>query len=265
MATHLGKINLDYHDLPVDIDLIQDNKVQQVVREVIKNISKTIIGQPVKYAGGGDYCLLAQPSRTPDEIKTKGETYFGVPVVVWRDISLFTHWIEESISVRWAEQIVAFTCKKNVDDTQVFARAMGALRKRNFDKRDTSEIKKILQKPNVKCLWTRTEETDFEIDHIIPYSILGNNDFWNMMPSGVNENRNKTDRIPDSKILEQNKSIMVYYWQHYNEKLNPVFSFQLNRFFGIDTKDNDWENKTFRNLAVRCERLINLRGLRTWP
>jgi len=64
--------------------------------------------------------------------------------------------------------------------------------------KQTKYWKTILNKENIKCIYSGqiiTPET-FSLDHFLPWSFIGHNKLWNLIPMRKNDNSYKGDNIP---------------------------------------------------------------------
>lgn len=269
VQTKLSKLSDTFSLSLNSMDNIQQELQRSGADPVLKGIADTILLQPVRYAGKGEYNLFKPNKERPVNLCQKSQKYFGVPAEIWRDLTMFNHWIEESITVRWAEQIVAFSADSGRDPVELFAEAITVLRRSPVDERATGEVRELVaqQKGKLPLLWSSKQisrGTGYEVDHLLPWSVLGNNDLWNLIPADKNKNRDKRDRIPLPDKLENNAETLFYYWELYSKRWHTVFNSQLRRFHGVDAEEGGWQTKTLRSLQVKCEQLVHQRGLLFW-
>jgi CRISPR/Cas system Type II protein with McrA/HNH and RuvC-like nuclease domain len=136
---------------------------------------------------------------------------------------------------------------------------------------NTLEIKKIYtdlkRKEELKCAWSnKTIKDDMHIDHIIPYSLWGNNDFWNLLPTKQKYNSSKTDKIPSPNLLLLRKKIIIDYW-------SKVFNIAPNRFTNEaiialcrnhNSNNEKFLDLCFLSLKNKCQFLIETQGYVGW-
>src|SRR5690606_1827746 len=132
------------------------------IKPLLKKISNTINKGPVKYAGGGDYSIFQFMSKLDasvyTELKDSDHGMIAVPLSIWRDINNFSHWIEDSLSIQWAE----LTEKLNND--RKFAYHLDLITKSvQEDERSTYLIRKLFKNKEVECVWTGKKITDFAV------------------------------------------------------------------------------------------------------
>jgi len=63
----------------------------------------------------------------------------------------------------------------------------------------------------IACVWSDqaiTSHRNLHIDHVLPFSLWKNNDFWNLMPTHKKVNLNKKDMIPSPSLLERREEVI---------------------------------------------------------
>lgn len=249
-------------DLFHDLDALHEWIIKNEMQEQLKIIALTILKMPVRYAGGGNYEIFSKEQ--PAALSVRKQRYFGVPVGIWHDLVLFNHWIDESISVRWAEEVVRFSKKEApLDKSEVFSRAISLLRMQGADKRSTNEIRDFVTASGAApLLWG--DGSEYAVDHLIPFSVIGNNDLWNLIPADRKGNGKKSDLIPSTAALRSSGDILFRWWSRYFTRWQERFAGQLARFHGVRAGEENWEEKTLRSLELRCDQIAQQRGIRRW-
>jgi hypothetical protein len=138
--------------------------------------------------------------------------------------------------------------------------------------RDTDQIrkfwcKKIESGQSVYCTWSGQQikkTDDLAIDHAIPFSVLFNNDFWNLLPAKNAVNANKTDKILSKTQLLASKSRILTAWQQYHQtpELADTFAAQCQISLTkapIFTPEDLLEK--FQEINVG---FVELRGMESW-
>ncbi|MGB5990291.1 MAG: HNH endonuclease domain-containing protein [Marinifilaceae bacterium] len=137
-------------------------------------------------------------------------------------------------------------------------------------KRTTTEATKFfttnINKNEIKCIWSgKTISKDLNIDHIIPFSLWGNNDLWNLLPSKAKVNGSKRDRIPKSSLLNKQKHEILKYWKllhsHYPDRFTNEITHAL---CGEISEDKNLFEQSFDGLKAKCEFLISEQGYDSW-
>jgi len=110
--------------------------------------------------------------------------------------------------------------------------------------KQTKYWKTILNKENIRCIYSGeiiTPET-FSLDHFLPWSFIGHDKLWNLIPMRKNDNSSKSDNIPSiNKYLENFIETQYYGLQiAYNEMGKTKWENSITDFiddFKIDYTD----------------------------
>ena len=128
-----------------------------------------------------------------------------------------------------------------------------------FDKLKNQQNGKLI------CIWTGDKIKQYDIDHLIPFSIWKNNNLWNLFPTKHNINLNKSDKIPSIRILEKQKDLIIYYWNEISKYNDKIFFRELEySLIGNSFSINNWEMIAFNALKQKCEHLVFKRGYSEW-
>lgn len=243
----------------------QLDETPEQFRGLIRQIATTIRAGPITYAGSGATPVFAFSRHPGDGIDlgiVASEGWVVVPEAVWLDISRFEHWIEDSIVVRWA----ALSAEMNPGRTP--AEFFPLLLERVGDERDTVEVRTLLQSAPAPliCVWSGEpiRAGSLHVDHVIPHSVWGNNDLWNLLPSLARVNALKSDSLPSPELLERQHADIFCYWSYYQDALAGRFQFQLLRALGSSTASSGWKESALAGLQESVQRLAMSRGLRLW-
>lgn len=229
----------------------------RVIRDAIRN-------GPVRYAGTGAPVFQYAAKCPVDPQNPDGEGRFGwveVPEPIWLDISRFDHWIEDSLILRWAH----LTAEMNRGSTP--AEFLPLLLSTPGDERDTQEVRSVLSAVHtpLECVWTGERLCSrFDVDHMIPFSVWGNNDWWNLLPSQPSINNAKRDALPTRTLLRRRRDAIIGYWELYHGHTPQRFLRQVDRALGISGGTPGWETAAFAGLQETIERLSASRGLSRW-
>jgi SAM-dependent methyltransferase len=226
----------------------------------LKIIGNAIKQGPVTFAGTSGPKLFSYVHKLSTHPEIAG--WVIVPQPVWLDICRFEHWIEDSVIVRWAR----LTAEMNPDEPLGLGRFLVLLLSPPRDERTTREVRMLLepQKRSRECIWSaQSLMGGFEVDHLVPYSVWGNNDLWNLLPCIPKFNRNKSDALPTQRLLIRRRDCLFDYWQFYQERWPERFNRQIARALGGEVKD-DWKYQAFTGLQEHIQRLATTRGLSRW-
>jgi hypothetical protein len=227
---------------------------------LLKSISESIIKGPIKHSGGagnqhGFSIFQYQPQL--DAVTCSSD--------IWLDICRFEHWIEDSIKIRWANYI-----KPNNEISRGLI--LDILEKDSTDQRATRMIRNLFDNPSqsykLNCVWTNKNlhGTSYDVDHVIPFAIWGNNDLWNLLPTDSKVNNSKTNKIPTGNLIEKQQKQILVYWQFYLQQKPQLFSYQMKNALGCEVTQfaQDWQPRAIYNMIERIEALAQHRGIARW-
>jgi ubiquinone/menaquinone biosynthesis C-methylase UbiE len=209
----------------------ESKKTKSLVHQICEAIKKG----PVRYAGGGKNEIF-RFDRLPQGTNDHTEDEHGfiiVPGSFWRELSIFSHWIEESIIFEWARYTEKMNKNKN------FGECLDLISKcTQEDKRQTQMIHALLEGQNeLKCTWTGETIDKLEIDHMVPWSIWHNNDIWNLLPTKKSVNGNKSDSLPSPELIKKRFDCIKHYWEIYCKEHTNLFQNQIYLCLGITMED----------------------------
>ncbi|MFZ5826721.1 MAG: methyltransferase domain-containing protein [Bacillota bacterium] len=232
-------------------------------RQPLKKIRDAIKDGPIRHAGTHsrvfDYRGIVARGR--DDLFGGRFGWMAVPESIWLDISRFNHWIEDSLILRWAQ----LTAEVNPGSTA--ADYIPLLLKTVTDERETAEVRGLLTSLGtpLQCVWSGEElKRDFQVDHLIPYSVWGNNHWWNLLPAGAQVNRAKLDALPTRRLLLKRREPIVEYWRIYRRHRPASFERQMSHALGVAAGAGNWEGLAFAGLQEAVERVAATRGLKRW-
>ena len=135
--------------------------------------------------------------------------------------------------------------------------------------RNIAESKKIyreiLQREGqVYCVWTGRKISNYDIDHLIPFSVWKNNDLWNLLPSDSKINNQKRDKIPSPEIIERQKNLILDYWEIIFENQTTRFQKEIQVALLGNHSFSSWKNVGISQLQNSCTYLIENRGFEEW-
>jgi hypothetical protein len=176
---------------------------------------------------------------------------------------------EDAVLFQWAEFTQAAS-----DGNVSLAGALEKLRTFPITERDVeparSFYEKLLADSGVlACAWSgrsiKSRES-LHIDHLLPFSVLRNNDLWNLLPSTDRVNLDKKDRIPSLACIESCRPVIVHYWgllrEAYPERFDREISLSLTGEYVAGSWG--WEEVAILRLKKKCRYLIEVRGCEDW-
>ncbi|MEL0658668.1 class I SAM-dependent methyltransferase [Psychromonas arctica] len=205
---------------------------------------------------------------------------FSLPEHLWIAFSRYACWIEPVLVSEWTKTMAGYQGNRQYQAPEQQHKLVNALNWLEA-KRSTSEVRnrfETLKKQNNSqhnCVWTnKTLNKQYAIDHCMPFARWPNNDLWNLLPSDVTANGQKSDRLPTEQKMRNAKQRITNWWQDAWLADNSIdISSQLNqkRFFAeanIALPDlessNDSVDDLFEALLLQRERLKEMQQLREW-
>lgn len=161
--------------------------------------------------------------------------------------------------MRWAELTTKFS------DGKIKPSKVIDLLLINEKSRQIADAKRIYKENEIiKCVWTSEDLKEFDIDHIIPFSLWKNNDLWNLVPAKPSVNRNKRDKIITNNLLIKVKDNIVDSWKLIYEKEEVRFLNEAKILVGNSINRKNWENLVFAGLKEAIECTAIQRGIERW-
>lgn len=273
------KNGLGYHQLKRDLKTGNfEGHQKELVAELIKVLKDTIVRMPMTYIGGAinkggqifiykkdsTFRVQSASSLTDENVINTCGT-FTIPRNYHEAFMLLGSFINgtRSLLFEWAD----FTLR--ADSRKIFTKGeILQLLDPLYDKeREVGEIKTFYEKQNKQdllCVWSgKPIKGDMNIDHMMPYSLWKNNDFWNLLPAKSIINGKKRDKIPSLELLARQKDLIIYYWEMLYNAYPNRFQKELQlSLLGIAPFENtNWQKKSFKSLENKCDYLITQRGL----
>lgn len=241
----------------------ESTKPNPLVVRAVRNIAQTINDQPVKYAGGGKTPVFVQRGAFSIEwtdswrAKWYGLKGIKVPAGMWRDIRRFHHWIEKSLIVEWVEMT-----SEKLDRARNPAEIFKMIYNVDYaDKRTTDRARRILERQDLYCVWTGKKlSSSFHVDHVIPYGLWRNNDWWNLLPASSKVNLDKKMLLPHPEHIRKRADLIVGYWELYQTEFGAQFERQVERALGR-AGDRFSLSGTVDQLILVATQLHNSRGV----
>lgn len=223
--------NLNYKNADLYL-FLKDLETEKSLQKLIKLVSEAIIKGPIKYSGGEKtphfgFMSKLDASLYPELLESE-HGMMAVPLAIWRNINLFSHWVEDSLILQWAYMSADLNHSKNL--SKYFE-----LHSQNYLKpeRDTYNIRKLYKDKKPQCIWTGKTLNEFAVDHMIPWSVWHNNDLWNLLPSDPKFNLKKSDMLPSPELIEKSFDRIRSHWEIYAHNFKDLFESQIKYSLGI--------------------------------
>ena len=189
----------------------------------LRSIAEAIRFGPVQYAGG------ALETGTVFEFAAANAQVL-MSTDLWRELSLLGHWINDAVILRWAELTERFGQRQGIRSGDV----LPLLLARPEPERATRLARDVFLKHGVdRCAWSdRRLDGAFAVDHVIPFSLWGNNDLWNLLPVHPVINGQKSDRLPAADLVRLRQLQIVGGWQVLRDAVPAAFDQQASHLLG---------------------------------
>ena len=175
-----------------------------------------------------------------------------------------------SVIYQWAR----FTAEAGGRDAPALNHALAVISTPALRREDTAMARGIYEQiaqhgVDLRCVWTgRTlDRSTLAIDHVIPFSLVPNNDLWNLMPCHQGANLRKGECIPSASLLSTRARIIQDYWALSRDFHRALFDLQFRTALaGFDVKNFEirWAEAGLTALKARCRALSDQRGGAVW-
>jgi SAM-dependent methyltransferase len=182
---------------------------------------------------------------------------------IWHELTLLGHWIVDAVVIRWAALTERFSVRE-IHSGDV----LRLLLARPDPERSTALARAEYMRSGVQhCAWSHRPITsrEFAVDHIIPFSLWGNNDLWNLLPVHPQVNGDKSDKLPATELLHERRVELTTNWQLLREALPGAFDRQAQTLLGRRISGPiEWKSELFDCLRQAVELTSVQRGVERW-
>lgn len=252
--------------------------LQREFLALVRKIRETITGMPMRHIGYSVYQRhysifeftapgRAFPSKTVDTgflIRNSGT--FSIPREYFDAFKFLGSFIngQDSILFKWAEFAV-----KASNHRLPLEKAVHHILQTPVTERDIRESRQMYldilrMQGNVHCVWTGTKLRNYDVDHMIPFSVWKNNDLWNLLPSGKSTNNRKRDKIPSPELIDAQKDLILEYWEMMAGKQHQRFRKEIQVALLGHHPFEEWKQRGIEQLKDSCRYLISERGFEAW-
>jgi len=103
------------------------------------------------------------------------------------------------------------------------------------------------------------------VDHVIPFALWGNNDFWNVLPADARANAPKSDKLPSAELLILLRPSGIEGWSSLRDAMPEAFDEQAAHLLGRPIGGPlRWEEDLFHRLREAVELTALQRGVQRW-
>jgi hypothetical protein len=239
----------------------------RIMLKLAKEIAKTIVQMPMRYTGSTDYEIYEPEKTTFGDIPRKEAfsrefliQYFGSFKIKKEHYQIFRHMGQSlygvsTIARRWRDATYMLNSDNLVTD-----KIDAMIYKTIFTDRNTTIGRKYLPE-DCRCVWSGVslKKGNYDVDHVLPYSIWFNNDLWNLLPTSPKINSKKSDKIPAPELILKQKELIMEYWELYEEKAKELFGYQVRTSLLSNYEYMD-KDSLIEALCDKAEYLISQRG-----
>ena len=184
---------------------------------------------------------------------------------LWREFTLLGHWIQDAVILRWA----ALSARLGGDASGLHAGVVLPYLLATPDPaRSTAMAREVfLAIPGLRCVWTNrpVPAGRLAVDHVIPFSLWGSNDLWNLLPTLDAVNARKSDLLPSAGLLVQQRDAIIHQWECLHSRLPDAFDRQAAHLLGpAPVVQGNWQSLLFARLREMTEITAQQRGIRRW-
>ncbi|MCY4343807.1 MAG: class I SAM-dependent methyltransferase [Gammaproteobacteria bacterium] len=195
---------------------------------------KAMSAKHITYPGSPDQPVFEcdlKPVRKPRKYVVLSKEYlakfgrFRIQAPLWQTLGQYACWLDPVVVREWSQMMtgwgvsdvgnqesLALDWQEGTRDTKVAIERAEALRHEGFD---------------LTCVWSASRiRSSFQIDHCFPWARWCNNDLWNLLPTKVDINRRKLDKLPSSLAMSDARTRIIDWWSEAWER-----SAQSERFF----------------------------------
>lgn len=191
---------------------------------------------------------------------------FSIPIEYYNIFKILGSFIngQDSIMFKWAEFSVQAS-KNNLSIDKVINKVLeGPITTRNIAE-SKRLYKNILQREGqVYCVWSGRKISNYDIDHLIPFSVWKNNDLWNLLPSDSKVNNQTSDKIPSPILIERQKDLILTFWEMIYENQSNRFQKEIQVALLGNHSFDQWKEVGIEQLKITCSYLIQNRGFESW-
>ena len=240
--------------------------------KLAKKIATKIVNMPMKHIGQSHYELFSPDRLVFGNIHLLANQYYDTNFIV-RHFDYFsisrqhynvfrylgqTLYGTSTIISKWKEKT------KALNDEQSSSRDMiDKLSGDVLEIRNTSAIRAILSQEK-ECVWSgkRLKGENYDVDHVLPFSVWLNNDLWNMLPTNrkLNQQQKKT-KIPTPSLIERRAEVIKHYWNQYITRWPALFKAQVElSLTGSNIPTERLADEAIESLCKKSHYLIYDRG-----
>ncbi len=137
---------------------------------------------------------------------------FKIPADLWQCLGQFACWLEPTIVNEWVKLMQGYEIRYS---NTVYHEALQWDEGRRNTLPVRERVKELRQNgEHIHCVWTNKKlmRESYEVDHCFPWSRWYNNDLWNLMPTTVQANGQKSEKLPSAPLMHASKGRIIDWW-----------------------------------------------------
>ena len=220
----------------------------------LRRIRNTIVQGPVTFAGGSlEMGRVFRYDAHRKEVE--------MPAGIWRELSFLGHWIQDAITLRWAE-LTSEIARGRIRPSEV----IDLLLITPLPERDVVDARQTYANlAGVECTWSGERiGPRFDVDHIIPFSLWHNNELWNLVPVLPSINSKKGERLPTRTLLMRRRNYLTFCWEELFRAHPRRFEREACQLLGMDPFPRNWQQPIYRCVLEAIEVTAVQRGQQRW-
>lgn len=270
-----------YYDFRRDLyyGINKDTSEYKLFKKLFDKVLKTIIDGPVTHAGSSfedtSFFTLGNGRKSYPNKNTEFShkaavqdcIEIGIQKNAYKELYKYGAWINDSILLRWAK----FTEKIMTQNGENFSagEVITLLSIDHIQERETQLMRKLYDQfkaetGELASVWSGKSLHSYEVDHVMPYSVYGNNDLWNLLPASRQENNAKRDALVTTELVKQNSDTIFNYWEFMRDQLGTRFEHEVYTSFDIDPLVTTWKESLLGGVCEQLEITASIRGLKRW-
>ncbi|WP_417350153.1 methyltransferase domain-containing protein [Ferrimonas sp.] len=227
----LAQRHLGPDDLMVGAFLNQEEA--EALKAAFQDVLKTIKEGPVTFTYRGDrsrplFAIDRSIHRSKGAVLLDNHYFasygsFILEESLWDCLRTYHSWIEPLVTQEWVREMRRYKCNQQQElrtDNPVTLGDYYEHLKWVDAKHDTSAIRDKMVSLHqegypLKSVWSgqSVSPQSAHVDHCLPFAHWPNNDRWNLLPATARENTSKSDKLPNTKRLNQSRTRVLEWWQ----------------------------------------------------
>lgn len=247
-------------------------KLSKEFLKLSKKMADKIVNMPMKYTGKSEYEFFTPEKHKFGSVKfDNNEIYnssfavndFGYFSISEQHYNIFrylgqTLYGTSTIMAKWKQKTNSLNANQGT-----IKDIIEKLSSDTLEIRETASIRKILGQEK-ECIWSGKElqGSNYDVDHVLPFSVWFNNDLWNMLPTDrVLNQQKKKAKIPTRKLIEKRADVIMNYWSDYQQAMPLLFKSQVEvALIGRNVTEDKILDTAIESLCNKSDYLIHDRG-----